>query len=182
MPLFPARAKVFLASLVLRQRLLNRWAHSRLPKKRLAACVMLFDDENRLLILKPTYLQAWLLPGGTVERNESPWEGARREAKEEVGLELGPLAFAGMDWRSSDDQYDDSLHFVFYGGVLSPEQQAAIKPDGVEIADFRFAERAEAEDLVEPHLRRRVLPCWDQHSASTRPLIMNRGQADGRAS
>lgn len=172
------RTKTFLASIIFRQRVLNRWAHMRLPKKRLSACVMLFDEAGRLLILKTTYREEWLLPGGIVERDEPPWEGARREVREEIGLELDQLRFTAMDWRSSDDEYDDSLHFVFHGGVLSTEQQAAIRPDGVEIADYRFAPRTEAEDLVEPHLCRRVMPCWDRLHDGTRPLILNRGTAD----
>jgi len=176
------RAKTFLASIIFRQRLLNRWAHMSLPRKRMAACVLLFDDEGRLLILKTTYRKGWLVPGGVVEHNESPWQGARREAREEIGLELEAFRFAAMDWRSSDREYDDSLHFVFDGGVLSPAQRAAIRPDGVEIADYRFADRDEAQTLLEPHLCRRIMPCWDQLADGARPLILNRGQADEQVS
>lgn len=179
---FLGRAKAFLASIIFRQRLLNRWAHMTLPSKRLAACVMLFDDAHRLLILKTTYRHEWLLPGGVVERDEPPWLGARREVREEIGLDVGHLHFAAMDWRSSDDEYDDSLHFVFDGGVLSPEQKTAIRPDGIEIAGFSFADREEAEALLDPHLCRRVLPCWDRRAESVRPLILNRGEADEQAS
>ncbi|MGI9509821.1 MAG: NUDIX domain-containing protein [Geminicoccaceae bacterium] len=179
---FSARAKVILASLIFRQRVLNRWAHKRLPTKRLAACVLLFDEDDRLLVLKTTYRKSWLVPGGIVERNESPWEGARREVVEEIGIEIDRLAFAAMDWRSSDDEYDDSLHFVFDGGVLSQDQQAAIRPDGVEIATFRFAARDEAERLLEPHLWRRISPCWGRSASGARPLVLNRGHGDGRTS
>lgn len=179
---FSGRAKTLLASVIFRQKALNRWAHKRLPTKRLAACVLLFDDDGRLLVLKTTYRKGWLVPGGIVERNESPWEGARRETREEIGIELDNLQFAAMDWRSSDDEYDDSLHFVFDGGVLSKDQQALIKPDGVEIASYRFADRAEAGDLLEPYLWRRIMPYWDQHTDGTRPLVLNRGAPDQQTS
>ncbi len=175
---FSGRAKVFLASIIFRQKVLNRWAHKRLPTKRLAACILLFDDDNRLLVLETTYRKEWLVPGGVVERNESPWEGARREAREEIGLELDRLEFAAMDWRSSDDEYDDSLHFVFDGGLLSAEQKAAIRVDGIEIAGYRFADRAEALKLLEPHLCKRIMACWDRHEDLTRPLVLNRGAQD----
>lgn len=175
---FSARAKVFLASIIFRQKVLNRWAHKRLPTKRLAACVMLFDEEGRLLVLETTYRKGWLVPGGIVERNESPWEGAVREVREEIGIELDRLDFAAMDWRSSDDEYDDSLHFVFHGGVLSPEQKSEIRPDGVEIANYRFADRAEAHDLLEPHLGKRIMACWDEADSKSRPLVLNRGVQD----
>lgn len=179
---FLAQAKVILASVIFRQKVLNRWAHKSLPTKRLAACVLLFDDDDRLLVLKTTYRKEWLLPGGVVERNESPWDGARREVREEIGIELGRLQFAAMDWRSSDEEYDDSLHFVFDGGVLSDEQKAAIRADGIEIRSHRFATRDEAEDLLEPHLHRRILPCWDRHVDDTRPFILNRGAPDQQTS
>ncbi len=129
-------------------------------------------------MLETTYRKEWLVPGGIVERNESPWEGAKREVREEIGLELERLEFAAMDWRSSDDEYDDSLHFVFDGGVLSADQMNAIRADGVEIAGYRFADRAEAETLLEPHLCKRVMACWDRHADRPRPLILNRGTQD----
>ena len=177
---FLARAKVFLASMIFRQKVLNRWAHKRLPTKRLAACVMLFDEEGRLLVLETTYRKEWLVPGGIVERDESPWEGALREAREEIGIELDRLEFAGMDWRSSDDEYDDSLHFVFNGGVLSPEKMREIRADGVEISDYRFADRTEALELLEPHLCKRIMACWDMLEGKARPLVLNRGVQDQR--
>lgn len=175
---FSARAKVFLASIIFRQKVLNRWAHKRLPTKRLAACVLLFDDDDRLLVLQTTYRREWLLPGGVVEQNEAPWDGARREVREEIGIELDGLRFVAMDWRSSDDEYDDSLHFVFDGGVLDADRKAAIRPDGVEIRNHRFATRDEAEALLEPHLCRRIMPCWDRHASERSPLILNRGAPD----
>ncbi|MEM9625090.1 MAG: NUDIX hydrolase [Pseudomonadota bacterium] len=177
---FWARAKVLLASMIFRQKVLNRWAHKRLPTKRLAAAVMLFDQEGRLLVLETTYREDWLVPGGIVERNESPWEGALREVQEEIGIELDQLEFVGMDWRSSDDEYDDSLHFVFNGGALSPEQMSELRADGVEIADYRFVDRAEALDLLEPHLSRRIMACWDKLDSTACPLVLNRGVQDQR--
>lgn len=173
------RARMALASMVFRHRALNRWAHRRLPTKRLAAAVLLFDQEGRLLLVKPSYRGDWLVPGGVVERNESPWQGAQRETFEEVGLKIDSLRLVSMDWRSADDEYDDSLHFLFDGGKLSTAQQAAIRCDGIEIEHCRFAARAEAEQLLDPHLWRRVMACWG--TASERPLILNRGERDQRA-
>lgn len=173
---FTARTKMALASIILRHRRLNRWVHKHLPKKRMAAAVMLFDDEGRLLLVKPCYRDDWLIPGGIVERNEPPWLAARRESSEEIGLELGRLRLVAMDWRSTDDHYDDSLHFLFCGGTLSSNQQAAITCDGVEIVEHCFATREEARTLLDPHLMRRIVPCW--RDGLERPLIMNRGEQD----
>ncbi len=170
------RIKVGLASIIFRHRVLNRWAHKQLPRKRMAAGVLLFDEAGRLLLVKPSYRNYWLVPGGIVENDEPPWQAARRETLEEVGLELDQLRLVAMDWRSTDDRYDDSLHFLFDGGTLSSGQRASITCDGIEIVDHRFVSRDEARDLLNPHLMRRVLPCWQNDPG--RPLIMNRGEPD----
>lgn len=170
------KIKTILASIILRHRVLNRFAHKYLPKKRMAAGVLLFDDAGRLLLVKPSYRPDWLIPGGVVERNEPPWLAARRETGEEIGLTVDRLRFIGMDWRSSDGDYDDSLHFLFDGGTLSDAQQASIRCDGVEIVAHQFATRDQAETLLEPHLMRRILSCWQD--GLERPLIMNRGVPD----
>lgn len=170
------RIKMALASIIFRHRVLNRWAHKQLPKKRMAAGVMLFDDAGRLLLVKPSYRNDWLVPGGVVERNEPPWLAARRETFEEIGVELGELRLNAVDWRSTDDHYDDSLHFLFDGGTLSADQRASIACDGIEIVEHRFAAREEARALLDPHLMRRVMPCW--RDGLDRPLMMNRGDPD----
>lgn len=41
-----------------------------------------------VVLLKHRRLGLWLQPGGHIEVGETPWEGARREAIEETGLEL----------------------------------------------------------------------------------------------
>ena len=171
-----AKAKVALASVIFRRRLLNRWAYKQLPKKRLAAGVLLFDQSDRLLLVKPSYRPYWLVPGGMVEKNEPPWTAARREVLEEIGLALGHLRFIAVDWRPTDDEYDESLHFLFDGGVLSADQQASILCDGIEIVDHKFAGREEAERLLDPFLTRRIMPCWRDDVAW--PLLLNLGQPE----
>lgn len=49
-----------------------------------------------VLLVRHTYHDGWLLPGGAVERGETLEEAARREAQEEVGASLGPLRLQGV--------------------------------------------------------------------------------------
>jgi 8-oxo-dGTP diphosphatase len=52
------------------------------------AFAMIFDDRNRVLLALRTDMDYWNLPGGRVERGESPEDGVRREVREEVGLQV----------------------------------------------------------------------------------------------
>lgn len=65
------------------------------PRHRVGAVVVLFNDENRLLLVEHLYHpdEPWGLPGGWVGPGESPQEAARRELLEETRfeVEIGPL-------------------------------------------------------------------------------------------
>lgn len=49
-------------------------------------------ENARLLVVQPAGSDVWFLPGGLIEPGESPEGAAAREAKEEVGVDLDPLA------------------------------------------------------------------------------------------
>jgi ADP-ribose pyrophosphatase YjhB (NUDIX family) len=57
--------------------------------------LLLIKDEQVLLV-KPTYQNGWYLPGGGVKRVETLEQAARREAREEIGGELGRLELFGI--------------------------------------------------------------------------------------
>jgi len=71
------------------------------PKKfaRRVSAFILRDDEGRVLLqhrddtmVFPDY---WVLFGGGIEGDETPEEAVRREAKEELGIELGDIRLFG---------------------------------------------------------------------------------------
>lgn len=63
--------------------------------------VIILNDNNELLLQHRTD-GGWVLPGGLMELGESLEETARREVKEETGLEVGDLTlvniFSGQDY------------------------------------------------------------------------------------
>lgn len=60
----------------------------RLFKSPGSASVLMEDGQGRLLVVKANYKSYWSLPGGWIDKNESPATAALRELKEEVGIEL----------------------------------------------------------------------------------------------
>lgn len=52
------------------------------------AFVIILDEEEKVLLGHRRDFDAWNLPGGGVEKGESPWEAGVRETKEETGLDV----------------------------------------------------------------------------------------------
>lgn len=69
-----------------------------LARKRMAAAVLFTDPRGRLLLVEPTYKDYWEVPGGAVDADESPYDAAVREVKEELGLPVSPGRLLVVDW------------------------------------------------------------------------------------
>jgi 8-oxo-dGTP diphosphatase len=114
-----------------------------LPKKRMGAGLLIRDDQHRALIVHPTYKPSLEIPGGMVEANESPKTCAIREALEELGLELSVGRLLVLDYLEPSTDRNESLQFVFDGGVLSREQIAQIRLPERELSTFEFVARGQ---------------------------------------
>ncbi len=67
------------------------------PKVVVAAIAV--DRQGRVLVIRRGIapgLGEWALPGGYVDFDEHPEQGARRECREETGCELGPVRLEGV--------------------------------------------------------------------------------------
>lgn len=88
------------------------------------AGALLIDDQGHLLIVEPLEEARWEVPGGAVERGESPRDACLREVHETLGLELPLDKLLVVDWSSRPEEH---VRFVFDGGVLTEEQLDAIE-------------------------------------------------------
>ncbi len=66
------------------------------PLIMLGSAVCVFDSHERLLLLRRTDNGYWGLPGGAMEPGESLEDTARRETREETGLEVARLSLMGV--------------------------------------------------------------------------------------
>jgi ADP-ribose pyrophosphatase YjhB (NUDIX family) len=74
----------------------------------------LVECEGKLLLIRQTYGDMlWTLPGGLVKKNESPENAARREVREEAGLELRDLRTLGH-FTDTHEHARDTVH-CFWG-------------------------------------------------------------------
>lgn len=133
-----------------------------LPKKRMAAGCLLFDERGRVLLVKPAYKPEWEIPGGIVELNESPKQCCQREVQEEIGLfrEIGSLLV--VDYNHQTVEKTESLMFIFDGGVLTSSEISSIRLASVELSEFDFFTAETLPDQMTGSLRNRVLTAWQQ--------------------
>jgi 8-oxo-dGTP diphosphatase len=125
--------------------------NARQPRKRVATDVIIRDEDDRLLLVNPTYKPDWDLPGGMAEANESPIDAARRELREELGINVEIGALLCVDWIAPHGPWDDTVVFVFDGGTLSPATIGALQLSDDELSAFRFCSRDQAEQLLRPY-------------------------------
>jgi 8-oxo-dGTP pyrophosphatase MutT (NUDIX family) len=135
--------------------------NARQPRKRVAADVIVRDEQGRLLLVNPSYKPDWDLPGGMAEANEPPIEAAARELREELGLEPAIGAFLAVDWIEPHGPWDDMFVLVFDGGRLFAAHIARLHITDDELSDFRFCACDEAAELLRPYVWQRATNALD---------------------
>ncbi len=109
-------------------------------RETVAAGVLLFDDEDRVLLVDPTYKAGWEFPGGVVEAGEAPACAGVREVAEELGIVLDRApGLLVVDWEPPVRPAYGGLRLLFDGGLPGPELRA-----------WRFVTEAEAAELMPP--------------------------------
>jgi 8-oxo-dGTP pyrophosphatase MutT (NUDIX family) len=121
---------------------------------------VLMVQDGRVWLVRHTYMEDWFMPGGGVERRETLEQAARREACEEVGADLGEVAFVGIYSGFTEWKTDHTAVFLCADFTLTG------KSDG-EIAEVRaFPLSALPATVYGTH--RRFLDAY--HSGQALPL------------
>jgi ADP-ribose pyrophosphatase YjhB (NUDIX family) len=133
-----------------------------LAKKPIGVGVLLFDKKGRLLVVKPNYKDCWSLPGGIVNKKESPRDGLIREIKEEIslGLDKQTLRFLCLDYVLGEER-KESLQFIFTREALRPSEISRIVIRSAEINDYKFLAVDEALLLLSKPSQQRIPRCLE---------------------
>ncbi len=103
------------------------------PSYSVGAMCIIERDDGKVLLVRQSYRGGWGVPGGLLRRGEALAVGARREAKEEVGLtveDVGePLVLIDTKVRRVD---------VVFRCRLAPPVPDVVRPTSAEIVEARW--------------------------------------------
>ncbi|MFC1420284.1 NUDIX hydrolase [Streptacidiphilus cavernicola] len=146
----------------------------------LAAAVLFFDEQDRVLLVDPVYKPGWEFPGGVVEDGEAPTAAAVREVSEELGLRLDPsrLRLLVTDWEPHRGPRSGGMRLVFDGGLLTDDQRARLVLPDAELRAWRFVSEAESASLLPDSKRDRLAAALRARAAGA-PLYLEAGAKAG---
>ncbi len=94
----------------------------------IVAGTVIFDKRGRLLLIRHPAWRNWIVAGGHVEFGESILEAARREAKEELGLDVKALGIIGIGEAIFPEGPKERRHYIS-AYVLCSSNSAEIIPN-----------------------------------------------------
>ena len=83
------------------------------PEIVVAACISLSDGKI-LLVKSSRWGNYYLFPGGHIEYGETMVEAVKREAKEEIGLDVEVKEFLNYGELINSPAYHRKAHFIFF--------------------------------------------------------------------
>ncbi|MYW12176.1 NUDIX domain-containing protein [Streptomyces sp. SID2563] len=144
--------------------------------------VLITNRRGQVLLQRVSYRPTRLLPGGAVDRGESPARGAARELEEELGVKETVTRGLAVDWVSPTGRaappalrFPGELLHVFDGGVWDDDRIAAVRPAPGEIDGIEFAEPADLPSLMSPGDARRTLSALRARINGAGPVLLEDG-------
>jgi len=124
------------------------------------------DERGRVLLARRAqepFKGRWDIPGGFLEEGEHPLDGARRELREETGLEVELLEFLGawMDSYGGDSTAEATLNLYWTARAVGGE--AAPADDVDDLRWFAPDELPDEDELAFENVPL-VLAAWQEHA------------------
>ena len=125
----------------------------------LVASVSIFNEAEVLIIKenKPTAVEKWNFPSGHIEYGEDILYSARREVKEETGLDVKLIGTTGVyNFISSTNNQVILFHFIgeVTGGSINLEEDEISDSKWIKVSDLV---KFENEDLREPEVLKQII-------------------------
>jgi ADP-ribose pyrophosphatase YjhB (NUDIX family) len=129
-------------------RRLPRWArlavvHRLAPSFTVGAICVIERADGRILLVRHSYRNRWGFPGGLLKRGEEVADGARREALEEVGLDIELLGEPAVVV-APEPRRVDVVYRCRVADGLDPD---AVRSSSPEIHETRWVARESLPEL-----------------------------------
>ena len=120
---------------------------------------LVFDDQHRVLLVRPAKRDVWVAPGGAIDPDELPVNALAREVWEQTGLLIEPTQLRGVFggpefrvWFANGDEVGYVMAIYecrAAGGTLKSD---------AETSELRFFSAEELEHVTLSRWARRVVP------------------------
>lgn len=139
---------------------------SALPTKRAIAQGVIRSTSGQVLLCELVYKREWDLPGGVVDRNESPAACVVRELREELDLTVTAGRLLAVNWLPSLHGWTDATVFVFDLGTVDDRIVERAHLQQREIRDLHWTGPNDWAGQVAPY-NERLLTVLDGHPGAT---------------
>src|SRR4029079_10929997 len=111
--------------------------------------VLVFDANDRVLLVRHAEGNDWTTPGGMIEPYETPADAAVRETWEETGLFVELTRIVGVfGGRPCVATYSNGDQVAFVSTVFAARRlRGTLRPDGEETLEARYCSREEIREL-----------------------------------
>lgn len=121
---------------------------------------IIYDEQDRILLVRHVEGDVWVAPGGGMEPHESPADAVVREVWEETQLDVEPIrvigVYGGPEFQVTYTNGDQASYVMTVFECHT--RGGALRPDGVETLELAYFAQPEVVRLNLPAWARVVLP------------------------